>query len=271
MSKKVKISVVLSHVTVTVQPVERFQPPDDFRQMLPHENLRIFFGPLSSRISDAARPATPLDKSKDLKYRGSISSEDIPRVYFLFYIIQALVISVRDNSLRHLLEFLQVVHHRASKECAAIFQSRLIDHHGGSLCLDPLHDPLDTALAEVIRITLHSQSIHTNYTFLFLISAVIAAVEIVIVTSLFQYTVSNKIFPGPITFHDRLYQILRYILIISQQLFGIFRQTLSAITDSWIIVMVADSWIQTNPFNDLPRIQSFAFRISIKFVEIRNS
>ncbi|EJW96941.1 hypothetical protein EVA_14953 [gut metagenome] len=41
------------------------------------------------------------------------------------------------------LESGEVVHHKATEECASIFQGRLIYHNLRSFCLNTLHYPLD--------------------------------------------------------------------------------------------------------------------------------
>ena len=61
-----------------------------------------------------------------------------------------------------LLELLQIIHHQTAKEGLTVFQRRLIDDHSGSLGLDPLHDPLDRAVAEIVRPGLHHQPVDAD-------------------------------------------------------------------------------------------------------------
>ena len=62
----------------------------------------------------------------------------------------------------HCFEFFQVIDHHAAEEGLAIFQCRLIDDHRCAFGLDPLHNSLNGALAEVITVTLHGQTVDTD-------------------------------------------------------------------------------------------------------------
>ena len=50
-----------------------------------------------------------------------ISPEDIPRIDFLLHIIQTSIIPVGNNRLALALESIQVIHHLAAEERAAVF------------------------------------------------------------------------------------------------------------------------------------------------------
>lgn len=94
---------------------------------------------------------------KTASFPFSIPAEQVPCVYFFFHIIQTLVISVCDDGVAQFFELLQIVNHDSSKKLLPIFQGRLIDNHRGVFHLYALHDALNAALAEVIKITLHGQ------------------------------------------------------------------------------------------------------------------
>ena len=82
----------------------------------------------------------------------SISSEYIPRINLPFHIIQTSIIPVGNDGMALALESIQVIHHLAAEERAAIFECRFIDDDFGTLGLDAFHDALDGTLAEVVRI-----------------------------------------------------------------------------------------------------------------------
>ena len=95
------------------------------------------------------------DRISDIARKGGyflVSSEQVPGVDLLPHIIQAGIIAVGNDGLAPGLKALQVVDHPGSKEGGAVFQGGFIDDHRGALGLDPLHDPLDGGLAEVIGI-----------------------------------------------------------------------------------------------------------------------
>ena len=125
-------------------------------------------------------------------YHLLISLENISGIDFLFYIIQALVIAVRNDGLTLLLELIQVINNLAAKESVAFFQGRLINNDSCALSLDALHNTLNGTLTEVVAVTLHSQTINAYNNFFLL--ALIPAVICFISTSNLQNTVSDEIF-----------------------------------------------------------------------------
>lgn len=115
-----------------------------------------------------------------------ITLENISRVNFLFHIIKALVVTVCNDGVAHFLELRQIVDHHRAKECLSILQSRLINHHGCSLGLNALHDTLDRTLAEVVAVTLHGQTVHTDGDCLFLVFIKLILCIVAVVTSQLQ-------------------------------------------------------------------------------------
>ena len=57
----------------------------------------------------------------------------------------------------------------ATKECATVLQGRLVDDHCCAFCLDSFHDTLNAALAEIVTVTLHCQTVDTDNNLPFLI------------------------------------------------------------------------------------------------------
>ena len=96
-----------------------------------------------------------------------ISSKYVSCINFLLYIIQTSVIPVGDNRLALCFESVQVVHHLAAEEGAAIFKCRLVDDYFRTFGFHPLHHALDRGLAEVIAVRFHRQAVNTDDTFLF--------------------------------------------------------------------------------------------------------
>ena len=200
--------------------------------------------------------------------KSLISPENISRIHLIHHIIQTRIIPVRNDRLRHLLELIQIIHNPAPEECTAVLQSRLIHDHRCPLRLDPLHHALNRTLPEIIRIALHRQSVDTHDNRL-LLRHIILRTRTIRPRNL-QHPVRDKILPRPVRLHNRLNQILRHVRIIRQKLLRILRQTISAIPKTWVIVMRANSRIQTHPIYDLLCIQPFHLRISIELIEIRH-
>ena len=90
-----------------------------------------------------------------------------------------------------------------------------------------------------------------------------------IVTRDFQHLISDIVLSRPIRLHDRLDQILRHILIISQKLLCIFGKTVAAIAEGRIVIKFPDPWIQTDTIDDFCRTETFRLRIGIQLIEIR--
>ena len=81
---------------------------------------------------------------------GLISPKQIAGVDLFLYIIEDGVVTVGDNGMRLGLELCEVVDDTTAKECGAIGECGLVDDDRGPLGFDPLHDPLDGGLAEIV-------------------------------------------------------------------------------------------------------------------------
>ena len=60
-------------------------------------------------------------------------------------------------------------------------------------------------------------------------------------------------------------------MIVSQQLLGVFRQAIAAITEGRIVIMVADTRVEADAFNDLTGIQPKALCVAVQLVKIGNT
>lgn len=93
---------------------------------------------------------------------GLIPAEYIPSINFRLDVVEAGVVAVGDDGLRHLLKFLQVIYHEAAEEGGAVIESRFVYDDLGAFGFDALHDALDGGLAEVVTIGFHSEAIHAD-------------------------------------------------------------------------------------------------------------
>ena len=88
-----------------------------------------------------------------------VPAEQVAGVDLVLYVIEARVITVRDNGVRALLELIKVVDHFGAKEGRAVFERGFIDDNRRTLGLDALHHTLNGALAEVVGVGLHRQAV----------------------------------------------------------------------------------------------------------------
>ena len=102
-----------------------------------------------------------------------ISSEKVTSINFFFDIIQAWVVAISENAATFFLELFKIIYYFWAKECWTNFQCWLIDNNGSSLGFDSFHHSLDAALSKVVRITLHSQPVHTDDAFFFILLFII--------------------------------------------------------------------------------------------------
>ena len=108
------------------------------------------------------------------------------------------------------------------------FHIDLINNHGCALGLNTLHNTLNGALPEVVTVTFHSQSVHTDGDIFFLIFIKLILRIIAVVASQLQNAVCNKVFTSSITLNDCFNKVLRHVSIICQKLLSILRQAVSA-------------------------------------------
>ena len=63
--------------------------------------------------------------------------------------------------------------------------------------------------------------------------------------------------------HNHLNQVLGHLAIVSSQLLSVLRKAIASITKTRIVVVGANSGIQTNALDDLLRIQPSCLRVSV--------
>lgn len=81
-----------------------------------------------------------------------VSSKDVSCINFILDIIQAGIIAVGDDSMALCLEGFEVILNSTAEEGTSLFQGWLVDNDLCTLCLDALHDSLDSRLAEVVAV-----------------------------------------------------------------------------------------------------------------------
>ena len=77
----------------------------------------------------------------------------------------------------------------------------------------------------------------------------------------------QKILAGAVRIHDGLDQILRHLIVISQQLFRVLGQAIASISKGRIVVMRANTWIETDTFDDLACVHVSCQSIAVQLVK----
>lgn len=157
-----------------------------------------------------------------------VSTEQVAGIDLLLHIVQAAIVAVGNNGLAALLELVQIVDNLAAKEGSAILQSRLIDDNCRALGLDTLHNALNGRLTEVVGVGLHGQAVDADDTGLLVRRVILVLFPIAVVARHLEHPVCNEIFAGAVGLHDGLDEIFRHILVVGEELLGIFRQAVAA-------------------------------------------
>ena len=92
-----------------------------------------------------------------------------------------------------------------------------------------------------------------------------------VIASHIEDLVSDEVFTGAIAFDDGAHHVLGYVRIICEKLLGVFRQTVTSITERGVVVVTADARVKADAFDDCARIKAFDFGVCVKFVEVADA
>ena len=203
---------------------------------------------------------------------ASVSAEDVSCIYLALDVIEGRIIAVGDDAAAHILEFLQVIDDLGAKEGRSVLERGLVNDNSGSLGLDALHDTLDGRLPEVVGICFHGQAVHTDDD-VFLSALFVAGVRLAVAVSAgdFQNAVGDEVLSGAVCLDDRFDEVFGHILIVGEQLLGIFWQAVTAVAKGRIVVVIADARIKADALDDLGGIQVLDLCISVQFVEVADA
>ena len=205
-------------------------------------------------------------------YHGSIPPKEVAGIDLFLDIIQDGIIAVGDDAAALPLKLLQVVDDFAAEEGGAVLEGGLVDDDRCALGLDALHDALDGGLAEVVAVRLHGQTVDADCDALLPrlfvggegLTVSVGAGDV-------EDTVGNEVLAGAVALDNGLDQILRYVLIIREELLGVLGQAVAAVAEGRIVVIVADAGIQADALDDLGGVEAFDLGIGIQFIEIRDA
>lgn len=203
---------------------------------------------------------------------ASISAENVSCVDFFLDVVENGIIAVGDDASAHFLEFPEVIDDLGAKESGAVLESGLVNDNGSTLSFDTLHNSLNGGLPEVVRVRLHGQAINADYD-IFLLALFVTGVRftVAVCSGDFQYTVRDKVLPGAVGLDDRFDQVLGHVLVVGEQLLGIFWQAVTAVAKGRIVVVIADARIKADTLNDLSGVQALDLCIGVQFVEVADA
>lgn len=141
-----------------------------------------------------------------------IPLEQIPRVDLIGHVGQIVAPAVGHDHVAAGLEGRQVVRHHAAEELRRV-ERGLAGHHGDALGLDALRDALDGACAEVVGVRLHGQAVHAHHR--------CRGAGVDQLRHAGEHLVGDKVLAGTVGLHDDLDEVLRYVLVVGQQLLGV--------------------------------------------------
>ena len=104
-----------------------------------------------------------------------------------------------------------------------------------------------------------------------LASIIAVGIGIAVIACLLEYGISNIVLTGTVALYDCLYQVLRNIGIVCQELLGILWQAITTIAEAWVVVMGADSWVKTYTIDYCLGIESFYLCVCIQLIEVAYS
>ena len=196
----------------------------------------------------------------------SVSVEDVAGVDLGLHVVQAWVVAVGDDGLRAPLELRQVVDHHASEERAAVLQRGLVDDQRRALGLYPLHHALYAALAEVVAPGLHRKAVHADDG---LVLPRRVPLPVVLVRSGHpEHLPGDEVLPRAVALHDRGHHVLRYVLVVGQQLLGVLGEAVAAVAKRRVVVVRAYPRVKAHAPDDGRGVQALDLRVGVQFVEV---
>lgn len=181
----------------------------------------------------------------------SIPSEQIACIDFCFHIIQNGIVTIGNDAATDLLESAKVVYDLTAKKGAAVLERRLIDHDLRAFCLDALHNALDRALTKIVGVCLHRQAIDAyDHVSLSILLCFGEGFAVAVGPGDFQNAICDKVLAGAVALHDGLNQVFRHVAVIRQQLFRVLGQTVTAVAERWVVVIVAHARVEAHALDD---------------------
>ena len=102
-------------------------------------------------------------------------------------------------------------------------------------------------------------------------TVVLIALGVVVPTSHAENLICDEVFAGAVALDDGGHHVLRDILVVGEQLFGVLGEAVAAVTEGGVVVMCADAWVEANALDDGLGIEPFDFGVGVEFVEVADA
>ena len=156
-----------------------------------------------------------------------------------------------------------------TKEGGTIFEGGFIDNDLGSFGLDALHDALDGTLAEIVGVALHGEAIDTDGDIF--LSALTPVAIGGIVAGLAEHLVGNEVLTGTIALDNGGHHVLGHVGIVGQELLGVLRQAVAAIAKRRVVIVGADTGVETDARDDCLGVEALDLGIGVELVEVADA
>lgn len=133
-----------------------------------------------------------------------------------------------------------------------LLQLGLMNYHLNPFGLDALHHPLDGAGAVIIAASLHDEAVNAHHKFGTVLAALLRLLGLGLGSP--DHLLGNKVFAGAVGAHYCLNQVLGHVLVVGQELLGVFRQAVAAVAKAGVVVVAANAGVKAHAVNDLPGI-----------------
>jgi len=206
-----------------------------------------------------------------VKGEGLVSFEDVAGVDFSLDIIEGAVVAVGDDGLGEGFELGEVVDDEAAEEGGAVFERGFVDDDLGTLGLHTLHDTLDAGLAEVVGVGLHGEAIDANGALALCGGIEITTVVVVVIAGFLQHLIGNEVLAGAVGLDDGGHHVLRHGGVVRQELLGVLGQAVAAITEGGVVIVGANTGVQTDAIDDGLGVESLHLGIGVELVEVADA
>ena len=157
------------------------------------------------------------------------------------------MVAVGEDAGGLVLECIEVMDNRASAEGRAVSEDGFIDDAIHAFAAKALDDALDGALAEIVALAFHREPVDADG----------RLTQVSILPYRLPQPLDNllgdKVLARMIRPHDGLDEVLRYVLVVRQELLRVLRQAVAAIAERWIVIKIPDARIERYPGDDIPR------------------
>ena len=129
-----------------------------------------------------------------------------------------------------------------------------------------LHHALDTGLTEVVRVGFHGQAVDADHRLVLLLAA--PDIVFAVGPGQLQHAIGDKILARAVTFDNGFDQVLRYVLVVGQQLLCVLGQAVAAVAKTGVVVEIPDARVEADTSDDLPCVQALHLGVGIQLVKV---